>query len=121
MVSHIVREIECKARNCPACISTGKNLTVVRSHADTGRREPALAPNDEIELEFWGPLAANASSQMYILVAIDRYSCFPFAMCTSGPTASAVLRFLCEYVPLLGGPRRIRTDQGTAFTSREVT
>ncbi len=100
----MVREIQCKARNCPACTSTGKNLTVVRPHADIYPRDPVLAPNDEIELDFWGTMAANSSSQLYVLDAIDSYSRFPFATWTSGPTTSAVLRFLREYVPLLVAP-----------------
>ncbi len=121
---HMVREIQCKARQCPGNTDSGKNLNIVRphaSHASTGPQEPVNAPNDELELDFWGPMASNPSSHMYVLVAVDRFSRFPFAMCTPGPTATAVTRFLREYVPLFGCPRRIRSDRGTAFSSHEVT
>ncbi len=68
-------------------------------------------------MDFMGPLGANSENQRYALVAIDRYSRFPFAMCCNGPTADNVRRFLVELKKLFGLPKAVRTDQGTAFTS----
>ncbi len=75
---------------------------------------------DELDLDFWGPIAENLPSQRYVLVAIDRYSRYPLCMCTSAPTVASVLEFLTQYTHLFGLSKHIRSDQGTAFTAHEL-
>ena len=94
---HMVRSIHSMTRACSSCTATGRNLTFVSAKAHTVPREPVTAPGDELDLDFWGPITSNPSSHMYVLVAVDRYSRFPFALCTSSPTADTELRFLTEF------------------------
>ena len=111
---NMVREIHFVTRSCPACTSTEKNLSSPCARDNSATRTPVSL--EELELDFWGPLSNNPSSQLYVLVAIDRYSRFPFALCVPGPTSDAVVRFLRQFIPLFGVPSSLRSDQGSAFT-----
>ena len=117
---HMVSSTHTMARACSSCTATGKNLTCVSSKAATLPREPVTAPGDELGTDVRGPITSNPTSQMYVLVAVDRFSRFPFATCTSSPTSDTVLHFLTEFIHMFGVPRRIRSNQGSAFVSGDL-
>ena len=73
--------------------------------------------NEEIQLDFIGPITEN-NSQFYIFLSIDRFSKWPAAsFCTSMDGETAVY-FREQYIRLSGVPKTTRTDQATAFTGR---
>ena len=78
---------------------------------------PVNSPNEEIQLDFIGPITDN-HRRFYILLSIDWYSKWPsasFCKYTDGETA---VKFLEQYIQLNGIPKTIRTDKATAFTGR---
>ena len=78
---------------------------------------PVNSPNEEIQLDFIGPITDN-HRRFYILLSIDRYSKWPaasFCKYTDGETA---VKFLEQYIQPNGIPKKIRTDNATAFTGR---
>ncbi len=114
---NMYKTIQATAKQCFQCTSIGKNLACPSHLTGPSPRAPATRVLDELELDFLGPIYANPPSSQYVLVAVDRFSRFPFAMCCSSPSAETVLKFLSEFTLLFGLPRRIRSDQGSAFTS----
>ena len=78
---------------------------------------PVNSPNEEIQLDFIGPITEN-HRRFYILLSIDRYSKWPaasFCKYTDGETA---VKFLEQYIQLNSIPKTIRTDKATVFAGR---
>ena len=69
-----------KAESCRECRQMGKNLKTLIPKTAVSKYPEPCAPNDELQLDFAGPLFANSSKSTYIFVAIDSYSRFPSAM-----------------------------------------
>ena len=76
-------------------------------------------PNQEIQLDFAGPIISKTRGDTYILVAIDRFSKWPTAHICKSTNARTVLKFLTRYFTDNGTPRVIRTDNGSCFKSNE--
>ena len=77
-------------------------------------------PNQEMELNFEGPLPLTWGTKKYILVCVDRFSKLAVAQITSSTSAKSIRNFLSKNIALHGIPRTIRTDQGSGFISKEV-
>ena len=78
------------------------------------------APNQELQLDFAGPLINDKKEKIYILVAIDRFSKFPSVMLTKTTSAKKIVKFLRSYIRNHGIPESIRTDHGSGFNSEVV-
>ena len=76
-------------------------------------------PNQEIQLDFAGPIKSKTRGDVYILVAIDRFSKWPTAQICKNTDTRTVLRFLTTYFTDNGTPWIIRTDNGSCFKSNE--
>ena len=66
-----------KSENCPDCRAAGKNIKTQLPHTEINRLEILAEPNQEIQLDFAGPIKLKTRGDIYILVAIDRYSKWP--------------------------------------------
>ncbi len=104
---HMFKSIESTARHCTACQNTGKNLPCTPNVTKSAPRAPVHHCFDELELDFLGPLRQNSPLQQYVLVAVDRESRFPFAVCSAAPTADIVVKFLDELSNLFGLPSAV--------------
>ena len=116
----IYREIQVYGENCIECVKAGKNLKPLINHNTLGKLPTVKEPNQEMELDFAGPLPLVWGTKKYILVCVDRFSKFPSAQITSSTSAKSIINFLSKYIALHGIPRTIRTDQGSGFISKEV-
>ena len=76
-------------------------------------------PNQEIQLDFAGPIKSKTRGDVYILVAIDRFSKWPTAQICKSTDTRTVLKFLTKYFTYNGTPQCIRTDNGSCFKSNE--
>ena len=77
---HIHSDITLKAQGCQHCIDKGKNLKVLISKINLGLLPPLVEPNQEIQLDFAGPIPFKENTQNnYILVTVDRLSRYPYA------------------------------------------
>ena len=69
---HIHRTIVHMAQNCRHCTEQGKNLKPIIGKKHSFLMEPVVEPNEEVQLDFAGPLPDELSRDAYILVAIDK-------------------------------------------------
>ena len=73
--------------------------------------------NEEINLDFAGPLDASWGNNKYILLCIDLYTKFPSAKIVNNTSTRNVISFLNDYCHLHGFPRKIRVHHGSCFLS----
>ena len=67
--------------------------------------EPIVEPNEEVQLDFAGPLPDELIRVAYILVAIEKWSKFPTAKVVSNTKADITLNFMQRYIfPTSGYP-----------------
>ena len=67
------REIREKSENCPSCRASGKNLKTQLPSTERNKLDNLFEPNQEIQLDFAGPIKSKTSGNVYILVAVDRF------------------------------------------------
>ena len=80
--------------NCKQCTEKGKNLKPILGKNSSFQMEPVVEPNEEVHLDFAGPLPDKLNRNAYILVAIDKWSKFPTAKVVSNTTADSNDTFL---------------------------
>ena len=106
----LTEAIQRKCDSCIPCKLSGKNLKPNIPKTEQNSLPPLSAPNEEIQLDFIGPIT-DQNRRFYILLSMDRYSKWPAAsLCktTDGETAT---KFLEQYCNLNGIPKTIRTDR----------
>ena len=90
-----------------------------KSHQRKKNLEILTETNQEIELDFAGPIKSKTRGDVYILVAIDRFSKWPTAQVCKNTDTRTVLKVLTKYFTDNGTPRCIKTDSGSCFKSNE--
>lgn len=110
-------KVELVIRSCVSCIlaerKTGKQecfLTPI---------EKGCVPMDTYHIDHLGPLPSTKKSYQHILVVIDAFSMFTWMFAVKSTSAADVISRLSKMSTTFGNPRRIISDRGTAFTSRE--
>ena len=116
---HLYREIYYNGKNCIQCIKAGKNLKVILGTSNTEKLPVLSEPNEEIDLDFAGPLDKNWGNSKYLLLCVDRFSKFPSAKVVNNTSASSILSFTSDYCHLHGFPKSIRVDHGSCFISND--
>ena len=115
----IHREIRDKAENCPSCRTAGKNLKTQIPQSEINRLEILTEPGQEIQIDFAGPIRSKSRGNVYILVAIDRFSKWPTVQICKNTYSQTVIKFLMKYCADNGTPQTIRTDNGSCSKSKE--
>ena len=113
------REIREKSENCTSCRASGKNLKTQLPATERDKLDILFEPNQEIQLDFAGPIKSKTRGNVYILVAVDHFSKWPTAQICKNTDTRTVLKFLTKYCFENGTPRSIRTDNGSCFKSNE--
>ena len=113
------REIREKAETCPSCRTAGKNLKTQIPQTEVNRLEILTEPGQEIQLDFAGPIKSKSRGDVYILVAVDRFSKWPTAKICKSTDSRTVIKFLTKYCTDNGTPKTIRIDNGSCFKSQE--
>ena len=72
-------------------------------------------PNQELQLDFAGPILDDKGSKIFLLVAIDRFSKFLPVLISKTNGAKKVSKFLDSYIPIHGLPHSIGTGHGSGF------
>ena len=116
----IHREIQEKAETCPSCRAAGKNIITQIPSTEKNKLEISTGPNQEIQLDFAGPIKSKTPGDVNILVAVDRFSKWPTAQVCGNPDTRTVLKFLTKYFTDNGTPQCIRIDNGSCFKSNEL-
>ena len=117
---HIHSDITSKAQGCRHCIDNGKNLKVFISKNNLGLLPPLVEPNQEIQMDFAGPIPYKENTQnKYILVTVDRLSRYPHAETFHNCDTETAIDYLERYCKQHGIPQSIRCDQAQAFKAKE--
>ena len=114
------REILNKAAQCKPCTDIGKNLKPV---VPASKWKPLLTctePNEEIQIDFGGPITNEKDQDIYFLACIDRFSKFPTVEVFEKANGPNVLKFLDDYIHIHGVPRNIRLDQARCLIGYKV-
>ena len=90
---YIHRDILAKTSECKACTETGKNLKSVISHRKWAPLPKCSEPNDEIQIDFGGPISIENGIEQYFITSIDRYSKYPTAEKVKKAPGPNVLKF----------------------------
>ena len=107
--------IEKKAKTSSACLNARKNLKTQLPNTEKSKIEPPKYP-EEIQIDFTGNLKSkHLNSPPFILAAVDKNSCWPEAKIQT----MIVITFLREYINVYGVPKIIKSDNGSAFISKE--
>ena len=116
---YIHRDILAKASECKACTEIGKSLKSVIPHRKWTPLPKCSEPNDEIQLDFGGPILNEKGIEQYFITSIDRYSNYPTAEIVNNASGPNVIKFLNNYIYQHGVPRTIRLDQARCFTGKK--
>ena len=81
--------------------------------------EPVVENNEEVQLDFVGPLPDEINRVAYISVAIDKWSKFPTAKVITTTTADIAINFMQRYISNNGVPRRLRCVQAQKFRGKK--
>ena len=68
------REIREKSENCPSLRASGENLKTQLPSTEKNNLDILSQPNQEIQLDFAGPIKSKTRGNVYILVSVDRFS-----------------------------------------------
>ena len=114
------RELIVKATECKPCTVIGKNLKSVIPAKQFTPHIPCVEPNQEIQIDFGGPIFDEKNNEVYFLAAIDRFSKYPTAYIYEKANGPNVLTFLDIYLETHGIPRSIRLDQAKCLIGHQV-
>lgn len=109
--------IEKVIRNCVACILAERKQG--KQEGQLNMIEKGELPLDTFHIDHLGPLPTTRKSYKYIFAIIDAFTKFVWLYATKTTNASEVINKLKRQSFIFGNPRRIISDRGTAFTSKE--
>ena len=105
---------------CRECTLFGKNLKPASTFNSAKPLTVLSGPNQELQLDFAGPILDEKGSNIFLLVAIKRFFKFPSVLISKTTGAKKVTNFLDSYIRIHGLPRSIRTDHGSGFKNNLV-
>ena len=117
---YIHRDIITKTAKCNPCVKLGKNLKSIIPANKWAPLKLCKVPNEEIQIDFGGPIYNEKNQEIYFLSCIDRFSKFPSAEDFDRSNADNILKFLQEYVLLHGIHRSIRLDQARCKQDKKL-
>ena len=117
---YMYRELIVKATECKPCTVIGKNLKSVITAKQFNPHIPCVEPNQEIQIDFGGPIFDEKCNDVYFLAAIDRFSKYPTACIYDKANGQNVLKFLDMYIEKHGIQRPIRLDQAKCLVGNQV-
>ena len=115
------REILAKASDCVPCTDIAKNLKPIIPKPKWYPHKACQEPNEEIQIDFGGPITNEKDKDIYFLACIDRFSEYPTARIFENANGANVVKFLRNYAYTQGIPRTIRLDQATCLVGKQVT
>ena len=98
----------------------GKNLKSLIPASKWAPLKLCKIPNEEIQIDFGGPIYNEKNKEVYFLACIDRFSKFPTPEVFDRANADNILQFVQEYILLHGIPRSIRLVQARRQTGQQI-
>ena len=117
---HMHKNIVKTAEECRSCTRYGKNVRhLIPKNAS--RPVPLLTqPGQEVQLDYAGQLENHRGKNMYLLVAIDRFSKFPSVKVTKPSSGKCTVKFLRSYIDIHGIPELIGSNQFSGFKGKTL-
>ena len=106
-----------KATKCKPCTAIGQNLKYVIPAKQFKPHIPCVEPNQELKIDFGGPIFDEKGAEVYFLFATDQFSKYPTACIyeeANGPN------FLDMHIENNGIPRSIRLDKAKCLVGNQV-
>ena len=113
-------ELIVKATECKPCTVNGKTLKRVIPAKQFNSHTTCVEPNQEIQIDFGGPIFDEKGNEVYFLAAIDSFSKYPAACIYDKANGPNVIKFLDMYIENNGIPRSIRLDQANRLVGNQV-
>ena len=88
------RQIVDTCERCRECTLYGKNLKPVKTFHTAQSLHLLTGPNQELQLDFAGPIVDDRGEKIFLLVAIDRFSKFPSVLIIKTTGAKRLRNFL---------------------------
>ena len=114
------RDLLVKAIECKSCTAIGKNLKSVIPAKQFKAHTPCIVPNQEMQIDFAGPINNEKEHEIYILTCFDRFSKYPSAEFVDNANSSNVIKFSDNYIQIHGVPRSLRIDQARCLVGNHV-
>ncbi len=113
------RDLEQRAQDCVVCFRAGKNL---HPNLPTTHKNPLprpKRPNEQLQVDFLGPFINDKGKKRHVIVAVDNCSKYIWSQVVKHCSTKSAIKFLWNICEEQGIPHEIKTDNATAFTSRE--
>ena len=111
--SNINWDIENKAKDCIACIASGKKIKYQLPSNHYEKLKTITEPSQEIQIDFTGKLHnKRLNRDVQILLAVDRFSKWPTVKICETTETEKVINFLTNNFNLYGIPEKIKSDRG---------
>ena len=114
------RNLVSKTAKWNPCVKIGKNLKSIITSIKRALLKLRKLPNEEIQIDFGGPICNEKTQGVYFLAYIDRFSKLPTAKVIDRANAQIILKFLQDYVFLHGTPRTIKLDPAQCQIGQQV-
>ena len=114
------RKILNKAAQYKPCTDIGKNLKPV---VPASKWKPLLncsEPKEEIQIDFGGPITNEKDQDIHFLACIDRFSEHPTVEVIENANGPNIIKFLDEYIHILGVPRNISLDRARCLIGYKI-
>ena len=105
---------------CP-CTDIGKNLKPIVPKSKWRPQKGCQEPNEEIQIDFGGPIKNDQDKDVYFITCIDRYSKYPTVRIFEKANGANLVKFLRDYAYTHGIRRTIHLDQATCLVVKQVT
>ena len=115
------REILAKTSDCAPRTEIGKKLKPIIPKSKNPPHTACQEPNEEIQIDFGGPIINDKDKDIYFLTCTDRYSKYPTVRIFDNANKVSVVKFLRDYAYAHGIPRTIRLDRATCLVGKQVT
>ena len=109
-----------KAKTCRPCTEFVKNLKSIIPTSKWSPIIPCVQPNEEIQIDFGGPILEGQGREVYFLACMDQFSKFPSLKLYNNANAVNIEHFLNKYMSIHGVPRSIRMDQAKCQTGNII-
>ncbi|KOX79081.1 Pro-Pol polyprotein [Melipona quadrifasciata] len=111
------RKIEKVIQNCILCILAERKRGQQEGYLYL--LEKGEVPLDTFHIDHLGPLFSTKKNYKHIFVVVDAFTKFVWLYATKTTNSAEVIERLRKQSVTFGNPRRIISDRGAAFTSRE--
>ena len=111
-----LEEVRQIVSDCPICLEVKPRFL----KTECAKLIKSCRPWERVVMDFKGPVALSENGNKYLLVVVDEFSRFPFAVPCKDQTTDSVISALTQLFSLFGLPESVHSDHGPAFESKEL-